>query len=180
MITNNSKAPSCTCPSGEGSLVHACPAHPASVKQAGGDERAAFEAWATHLPLDRQYLRPDLYMPPTQWAWDAWQARAALVQPSPAPTLRAAIDVANDRFEVPVAKWGTDLAGEKERPEVVHCSQLGPRSSALTGQRRTREGHTMRRALTALALVTLAGLATVAAGAALQPFKTLFIWEVCR
>ncbi|MDF5957483.1 hypothetical protein P4110_29730 [Pseudomonas aeruginosa] len=50
---------------------------------------------------------------------DAWQARAALAQPSPAPTLRAAIDVANDRFEVPVAKWGTDLAGEKERPEVV-------------------------------------------------------------
>ncbi len=119
MITNNSKAPSCTCPSGDGSLVHPCPAHPASVKQAGGGERAAFEAWATHLPMDRQYLRPDLYMPPTQWAWDAWQARAALVQPSPAPTLRAAIDVANDRFEVPVAKWGTDLAGEKERPEVV-------------------------------------------------------------
>ncbi|HGM7922743.1 TPA: hypothetical protein ACKQHQ_002940 [Pseudomonas aeruginosa] len=24
------------------------------------------------------------------------------------------------------------------------------------------------------------GLATVAAGTALQPFKTLFIWEVCR
>ncbi|AWE69403.1 hypothetical protein CSC32_1368 [Pseudomonas aeruginosa] len=24
------------------------------------------------------------------------------------------------------------------------------------------------------------GLATVAAGAALQPFKTLFIWEVCQ
>ncbi|MFU3792941.1 hypothetical protein ACM7HI_01955 [Pseudomonas aeruginosa] len=116
MITNNSKAPSCTCPSGDGSLVHPCPAHPASVKQAGGDERAAFEAWATHLPMDRQYLRPDLYMPPTQWAWDAWQARAALAQPSPAPTLRAAIDVANDRFEVPVAKWGTDLA-EAERPE---------------------------------------------------------------
>ncbi|HBO2999696.1 TPA: hypothetical protein L4R60_002246 [Pseudomonas aeruginosa] len=92
---------------------------PAPVKQAGGDERAAFEAWATHLPMDRQYLRPDLYMPPTQWAWDAWQARAALAQPSPAPTLRAAIDVANDRFEVPVAKWGTDLAGEEERPEVV-------------------------------------------------------------
>ncbi|MFU4909473.1 hypothetical protein ACM7ZU_18180 [Pseudomonas aeruginosa] len=39
MITNNSKAPSCTCPSGDGSLVHPCPAHPASVKQTGGDER---------------------------------------------------------------------------------------------------------------------------------------------
>ena len=32
----------CTCPSGDGSLRHPCPAHPA-VEQAGGDERAAFE-----------------------------------------------------------------------------------------------------------------------------------------
>ncbi|WP_236085229.1 DUF4406 domain-containing protein [Pseudomonas aeruginosa] len=55
-----------------------------SVEQAGGDERTAFEAWATHLPMDRQYLRPDLYMPTTQLAWEAWQARAALAQPSPA------------------------------------------------------------------------------------------------
>ncbi|WP_205870082.1 hypothetical protein [Pseudomonas aeruginosa] len=76
----------CTCPSGDGSLVHPCPAHPA-VEQAGGDERAAFEAWATHLPMDRQPLRPDLYMPQTQWAWEAWQFRAALAQPSPAPEL---------------------------------------------------------------------------------------------
>ncbi|EMW0997475.1 hypothetical protein AAEK85_000508 [Pseudomonas aeruginosa] len=39
------KANECTCPSGDGSLVHPCPAHP-SVEQAGGDERAAFEAWS--------------------------------------------------------------------------------------------------------------------------------------
>ncbi|HFX2585008.1 hypothetical protein [Pseudomonas aeruginosa] len=70
---------------------------PASVEQAGGDERAAFEAWATHLPMDRQYLRPDLYMPPTQWAWDAWQARAALVH---APTSSAS----------PSCKW-TESSG---------------------------------------------------------------------
>lgn len=38
----------------------------------------------------------------------------------------------------------------------------------------------MRRALTAIAFVALVGLASVAAGAALQPIKTLFIWEVCR
>ncbi|HCF4795198.1 TPA: hypothetical protein NIF90_006660, partial [Pseudomonas aeruginosa] len=189
MIKNDSQAPSCTCPSGDGSLVHPCPAHPAvdqadvaakltfingrpamcgcqveysdgggeysdviyvtlcakhsgsaildlvatnrialtpeyegqwhadlyldreiplakvegatpaeavlalmsaeridpeqeSVEQASGDERAAFEAWATHLPMDRQPLRPDLYMPQTQWAWEAWQFRAALAQPS--------------------------------------------------------------------------------------------------
>ncbi|HEK2447726.1 TPA: hypothetical protein SMT24_006693, partial [Pseudomonas aeruginosa] len=29
MIKNDSQAPSCTCPSGDGSLVHPCPAHPA-------------------------------------------------------------------------------------------------------------------------------------------------------
>ncbi|MDS9763906.1 hypothetical protein RMF19_26305 [Pseudomonas aeruginosa] len=33
------KANECTCPSGDGSLVHPCPAHPA-VEQVGGDERA--------------------------------------------------------------------------------------------------------------------------------------------
>lgn len=60
---------------------------------------------------------------------DASRARAApaqpspaQTQPSPAPTLRAAIDVANDRFEVPVAKWGTDLVGEEERPEVAEVA----------------------------------------------------------
>ncbi|HCR1634390.1 TPA: hypothetical protein ONA63_006068, partial [Pseudomonas aeruginosa] len=65
----------------------------------------------------------------TNDAWAGWQARAALAQPSPAqtqpspaPTLRAAIDVANDRFEVPVAKWGTDLVGEEERPEVAEVA----------------------------------------------------------
>ncbi|ERX91919.1 hypothetical protein Q079_04062 [Pseudomonas aeruginosa BL25] len=71
-----------------------------SVEQASGDERAAFEAWATHLPMDRQPLRPDLYMPQTQWAWEAWQFRAALAQPSPVRSsllingyqLRAALD----------------------------------------------------------------------------------------
>ncbi|MFU4552147.1 hypothetical protein ACM71U_08875 [Pseudomonas aeruginosa] len=35
------KANECTCPSGDGSLRHPCPAHPAA-EQAGGDERAAF------------------------------------------------------------------------------------------------------------------------------------------
>lgn len=83
------KANECTCPSGEGSLRWPCPKHPA-VEQVGGDERAAFEAWATHLPMDRQPLRPDLYMPQTQWAWEAWQFRATLAQPSPAPEAGAA------------------------------------------------------------------------------------------
>ncbi len=38
----------------------------------------------------------------------------------------------------------------------------------------------MRKALTALGIIAALALATVAAGAALQPSKTLFIWEVCQ
>ncbi|HGN0503755.1 TPA: hypothetical protein ACKRLF_003977 [Pseudomonas aeruginosa] len=212
MIKNDSQAPSCTCPSGDGSLVHPCPAHPAvdqadvaakltfingrpamcgcqveysdgggeysdviyvtlcakhsgsaildlvatnrialtpeyegqwhadlyldreiplakvegatpaeavlalmsaeridpeqeSVEQASGDERAAFEAWATHLPMDRQPLRPDLYMPQTQWAWEAWQFRAALAQPS------------QSQYEANFEEWlANELEGEDGQP----------------------------------------------------------------
>ncbi len=86
MITNNSKAPSCTCPSGDGSLVHPCPAHPAPVKQAGGDERAALQVAlnivqratdalgilpGTPFPagpvLTNRYLETQLSPSPYQW-----------------------------------------------------------------------------------------------------------------
>ncbi|MGU0648890.1 hypothetical protein ACSEU7_27130 [Pseudomonas aeruginosa] len=66
-----------------------------SVEQAGGDERAAFEAWMTWL-MDHVYGRlPDFTLDDgsgahyvnadVSYAWTAWQARAALAQPSPAP-----------------------------------------------------------------------------------------------
>ncbi|ELT7339468.1 TPA: hypothetical protein ACQRI9_001066 [Pseudomonas aeruginosa] len=78
---------------------------PAPVEQAGGDERAAFEAWATHLPMDRQPLRPDLYMPQTQWAWEAWQFRAALAQPS------------QSQYEASFEEWlANELEGEDGQP----------------------------------------------------------------
>ncbi|MCJ2343377.1 hypothetical protein MRQ32_017365 [Pseudomonas aeruginosa] len=123
------KANECTCPSGDGSLVHPCPAHPA-VEQAGEDERAAKPGLFCRDCGSRLMVRGvcSIYCPNCVKA----QARAALAQPSPvqtqpspAPTLRAAIDVANDRFEVPVAKWGTDLIGEEERPEVVAYRTIG-------------------------------------------------------
>ncbi|QQD33684.1 hypothetical protein HUK64_07395 [Pseudomonas aeruginosa] len=194
----------CTCPSGDGSLVHPCPAHPAPVEQAGGDERdfQAKGAQEVPSPVSKEYdrhlislLRKGEALPGHQeeaadeierlrdwndhlnntvlpnilnptflmlmkggerlldlctkdgefigvslndmkdvFDWMVTHARiapdqAALAQPSPAqtqpspaPTLRAAIDVANDRFEVPVAKWGTDLVGEEERPEVAEVA----------------------------------------------------------
>ncbi|EPO7918093.1 LysM peptidoglycan-binding domain-containing protein [Pseudomonas aeruginosa] len=97
----------CTCPSGNGSLRHPCPAHPASVEQAGGDERAAFEAAASKLGIYtcnfERYteetaahenrinarvedpVRVGDYRSATlQDCWKVWQeARAALAQPSP-------------------------------------------------------------------------------------------------
>ncbi|HHK4547081.1 TPA: hypothetical protein ACQTZD_004551 [Pseudomonas aeruginosa] len=197
------KANECTCPSGDGSLRHPCPAHPA-VEQAGGDERdfqaegaqevpspvsqeydrhlisllrkgealpghqeeAADEIerlrdWNDHLnntvlpnilnptflmlmkggerlldlcTKDGEFIGVSLNDMKDVFDWMVTHARiapdqAALAQPSPAqtqpspaPTLRAAIDVANDRFEVPVAKWGTDLVGEEERPEVAEVA----------------------------------------------------------
>ncbi|HEJ3308691.1 TPA: hypothetical protein SL688_005742 [Pseudomonas aeruginosa] len=89
----------CTCPSGDGSLVHPCPAHPA-VEQAGGDERAAFEVWASPLGWK---LSPDQNNcgivvaeryghPGVQRCWEAWQARAALAQPSPAQAEKAEVE----------------------------------------------------------------------------------------
>ncbi|HGN0766184.1 TPA: hypothetical protein ACKRNP_002919 [Pseudomonas aeruginosa] len=76
----------CTCPSGDGSLVHPCPAHPA-VEQVGGDERAAFEAAfaAMGRPVCRADYDQDAYGTPfDDGGWTGWQARAALAQPSPA------------------------------------------------------------------------------------------------
>ncbi|HGE7318377.1 TPA: hypothetical protein ACGCBD_002734 [Pseudomonas aeruginosa] len=52
------KANECTCPSGDGSLVHPCPAHPA-VEQAGGDERdfQAKGAQEVPSPVSKEYDR---------------------------------------------------------------------------------------------------------------------------
>ncbi|HBO3733175.1 TPA: hypothetical protein L4S94_001253 [Pseudomonas aeruginosa] len=103
------KANECTCPSGDGSLVHPCPAHPA-VEQAGGDEHVslrgaanlAFNALHECVPAggaEKQYsdairaletaLRDIAYSvnrtaTPQQFS-DHLQreARAALAQPSP-------------------------------------------------------------------------------------------------
>ena len=73
------KANECTCPSGDGSLVHPCPAHPA-VEQAGGERRDALQSimeWtaAENIPDERK-----LFLIRNA-------ARAALAQPSPAPEL---------------------------------------------------------------------------------------------
>ncbi|HGS8169849.1 TPA: hypothetical protein ACMFTJ_001766 [Pseudomonas aeruginosa] len=77
------KANECTCPSGDGSLVHPCPAHPA-VEQAGGDERAAFELFVRKHCGMPAHIAVNWDAKFTNDAWEGWKARAALAQPSPA------------------------------------------------------------------------------------------------
>ncbi|EPH1498289.1 TPA: hypothetical protein ACMFQ2_005352 [Pseudomonas aeruginosa] len=86
----------CTCPSGDGSLRHPCPAHPA-VEQAGGDERAAFELFVRKHCGMPAHIAVNWDAKFTNDAWEGWKARAALAQPSPAQAEQA----------------------EAERPEVV-------------------------------------------------------------
>lgn len=80
-----------------------------SVEQEGGDERAGFEAWLAQVMS--HHFSPELYLAkyedsgeyrynPAADYWKAWQARAALAQPSPVRSsllingyqLRAALD----------------------------------------------------------------------------------------
>ncbi|MGI0889494.1 hypothetical protein ACRCQK_31005 [Pseudomonas aeruginosa] len=75
------KANECTCPSGDGSLVHPCPAHPA-VEQAGGDERAAFELFVRKHCGMPAHIAVNWDAKFTNDAWEGWKARAALAQPS--------------------------------------------------------------------------------------------------
>ncbi len=78
----------CTCPSGDGSLRHPCPAHPA-VEQAGGDERAAFELFVRKHCGMPAHIAVNWDAKFTNDAWAGWQARAALAQPSPAQAEQA-------------------------------------------------------------------------------------------
>lgn len=83
------KANECTCPSGNGSLRHPCPAHPAPVEQAGGDERAAFEFFVRKHCGMPEHIAVNWDAKFTNDAWEGWKARAALAQPSPAQAEQA-------------------------------------------------------------------------------------------
>lgn len=63
----------CTCPSGDGSLRHPCPAH----------ERAAFELFVRKHCGMPEHIAVNWDAKFTNDAWEGWQARATLAQPSP-------------------------------------------------------------------------------------------------
>ncbi|MBG4417406.1 hypothetical protein I5F55_03635 [Pseudomonas aeruginosa] len=76
------KANECTCPSGDGSLVHPCPAHPA-VEQAGANVGHG-HVFPRADGVKMRCGGPGLC---SECTADASRARAALAQPSPAPEL---------------------------------------------------------------------------------------------
>ncbi|MDG4226189.1 hypothetical protein L5E49_05230 [Pseudomonas aeruginosa] len=111
------KANECTCPSGDGSLRHPCPAHPAA-EQAGGDERdlqgaqgerecghAACKSLGEHHPFCKFVSDQD---------------RAALAQPSPASDLDP-LNLAPhaEAFNEAPAEALKPEQAEAERPKIV-------------------------------------------------------------
>ncbi|WP_224792192.1 hypothetical protein [Pseudomonas aeruginosa] len=87
------KANECTCPSGDGSLVHPCPAHPA-VEQACWDERKLSDLGnelhnlSCSIVHENEKLAEQIGgIARELWNWP--QARAALAQPSPAQAEQA-------------------------------------------------------------------------------------------
>ncbi len=97
----------CTCPSGDGSLRWPCPKHPA-VEQACGDERAKFECWASDEGIYPKAVERSgncYKLAQTQSYWMAWQARAALAQPS------------QSQYEASFEEWlANELEGEDGQP----------------------------------------------------------------
>ncbi|HFG4240494.1 hypothetical protein [Pseudomonas aeruginosa] len=79
------KANECTCPSGDGSLVHPCPAHPA-VEQAGANVGHG-HVFPRADGVKMRCGGPGLC---SECAADAYRARAALAQPSPTTDSRPA------------------------------------------------------------------------------------------
>ncbi|MFU4016041.1 hypothetical protein ACM7GB_26840 [Pseudomonas aeruginosa] len=118
------KANECTCPSGDGSLVHPCPAHPA-VEQACWDERKLSDLGnelhnlSCSIVHENEKLAEQIGgIARELWNWP--QARAALAQPSPASDLDP-LNLAPhaEAFNEAPAEALKPEPAEADRPEVV-------------------------------------------------------------
>lgn len=63
-------------------------AHPPAITNGLADEREAFEGYASGKMMTHDQFGNRFYDKPTEVAWAAWQARAALTAPPPASTSR--------------------------------------------------------------------------------------------
>ncbi|MDI2706925.1 hypothetical protein QJ517_24970 [Pseudomonas aeruginosa] len=132
------EANECTCPSGDGSLVHPCPAHPA-VEQAGKDERIVKTAperiyliVGDECPLDADFGE----LSEVTWCEDepaagieyvrADKARAALAQPSPAQAEAERPEVAGYRSKESGMVYEQDygLKNPEALTTVAECERI--------------------------------------------------------
>ncbi|WP_124083093.1 hypothetical protein [Pseudomonas aeruginosa] len=105
------KANECTCPSGDGSLVHPCPAHPA-VEQAGANVGHG-HVFPRADGVKMRCGGPGLC---SECTADASRARAALAQPSPASDL--------DPFNLaPHAEAFNEAPAEALKPEQAEAER---------------------------------------------------------
>ena len=107
--------------------AQAAPAAVAGPSEAP-DERAAFEAWGrnVHLGLERIGNRP-YYWQYARWAWDAWQARAALTAaPQPPAEAQEPCGVVHYTPNRAVAHW----YGDPPPPRVRLYTHPAPQSPA--------------------------------------------------
>lgn len=133
----------CTCPSGDGSLRHPCPAHPAPAEQAGGDERVI--GWrerilAAHPNSDPGFWPDSLLV--EHMAAEIADLRAALTQPSPASDLDPLNLAPHAKAfnEAPAEALKPEQA-EAERPELWAVHAQGPDELYAAFTREDAEKH---------------------------------------
>ncbi|MUI28476.1 hypothetical protein, partial [Pseudomonas aeruginosa] len=122
----------CTCPSGDGSLVHPCPAHPA-VEQVGGDERAAFELFVRKHCGMPAHIAVNWDAKFTNDAWEGWQARAALAQRS---EFHQHLKECADE----VATWPSYKREALTQPSPAQAEQAEAERPAVVGYRSMESG----------------------------------------
>ncbi|MGV8178427.1 hypothetical protein [Pseudomonas aeruginosa] len=135
------KANECTCPSGDGSLVHPCPAHPA-VEQACWDERKLSDLGnelhnlSCSIVHENEKLAEQIGgIARELWNWP--QARAALAQPSPKCSTCGGTGMVDDGeidcysdgtpFENGPVKCVKDCSACKAQPSPAQAEQHWPK-----------------------------------------------------
>ncbi|HCK4428382.1 TPA: hypothetical protein N0G72_002881 [Pseudomonas aeruginosa] len=133
----------CTCPSGDGSLRHPCPAHPA-VEKSGGDERAAFELFVRKHCGMPEHIAVNWDAKFTNDAWEGWKARAALAKPSPAQAEAERPEVVAWQYRVtagPQTGWSLWHPGKGEEFERSYTVERRPLMTVAQYERITAQLH---------------------------------------
>ncbi|HEJ3436098.1 TPA: hypothetical protein SL386_001653 [Pseudomonas aeruginosa] len=117
-----------------------------AVEQAGGDERAAFELFVRKHCGMPEHIAVNWDAKFTNDAWEAWQARAALAQPSPMRCLACGGYHGNSGLPCPNMRvtaqaQPSPAQAEAERPELWAVHAQGPDELYAAFTREDAEKH---------------------------------------